>query len=690
MSMICLNMIVKNESKIIERLLTSVLPLIDTYCICDTGSDDNTVELIETFFADKNITGKIVYEPFRDFGYNRTFAMKQCINIPNADFLLLVDADMIMEINPAISIRDFKKSMNMNDAYYVLQGTETFFYKNVRLLRNNPDYSYWGVTHEYVKTTPNTRYDNITKSALFLRDIGDGGSKTDKTIRDIRLLKKGLEDLPKNDRYLFYLANSYRDLNDHANAIETYKKRIEVGGWIEEVWFSYYSIGKCLMEMGEIPKAISTWLQAYEILPERIENIYEIISFYRKAGNNKLAHMFYQTIVEYVKNKNDFDHLFLQKDVYDFLLEYEFSIIAYYYNPTQKDVLKSSMTVLANPNADEIIHKNVLSNYKFYSTKLRTIECHTERTDFHNNFGLLQTIGDTIGIDRTVFWSSTPSITYDLSELRRDNERVKGKNRVIVNVRFVNYRISENGQYINQQKIITRNVVAIFDINNMYKWKKIDEFELKYDQQYDNLYVGLEDIRLFSKYGSIGYNANRGVNNSMYIEHGNISVKLKETLNSRLLRKENQQNIEKNWVCFTTNDVTDDTKIIYQWSPLTIGVAVNDEYHVKTTDKNVPAFFKWLRGSTNGVTIDDEMWFICHLVSYEDRRYYYHIFVVLDSKTHKVKKYSKPFTFDGEKVEYTLGFIYIESLKQMMIGYSTLDKETKYMLVSNDKLGDIF
>ena len=35
---ICLNMIVKNESKIITRLLNTVLPIIDTYCICDTGS----------------------------------------------------------------------------------------------------------------------------------------------------------------------------------------------------------------------------------------------------------------------------------------------------------------------------------------------------------------------------------------------------------------------------------------------------------------------------------------------------------------------------------------------------------------------------------------------------------------------------------------------------------------------------
>ena len=57
---LCLNMIVKNESKIIERLLSSVLPIIDSYCICDTGSTDNTIEIIENFFKKHNKTGKIV------------------------------------------------------------------------------------------------------------------------------------------------------------------------------------------------------------------------------------------------------------------------------------------------------------------------------------------------------------------------------------------------------------------------------------------------------------------------------------------------------------------------------------------------------------------------------------------------------------------------------------------------------
>ena len=52
---ICLNMIVRNESTIIRRLFDSVLPIIDTYCICDTGSTDNTKEVIREYFSTKDI-----------------------------------------------------------------------------------------------------------------------------------------------------------------------------------------------------------------------------------------------------------------------------------------------------------------------------------------------------------------------------------------------------------------------------------------------------------------------------------------------------------------------------------------------------------------------------------------------------------------------------------------------------------
>ena len=77
---LCLNMIVKNESKVILRLLSSVRQIIDTYCICDTGSTDNTVELIQNYFNQYNIQGKIISEPFQNFAFNRNVAFNHAKN----------------------------------------------------------------------------------------------------------------------------------------------------------------------------------------------------------------------------------------------------------------------------------------------------------------------------------------------------------------------------------------------------------------------------------------------------------------------------------------------------------------------------------------------------------------------------------------------------------------------------------
>jgi hypothetical protein len=88
----------------------------------------------------------------------------------------------------------------------------------------------------------------------------------------------------------------------------------------------------------------------------------------------------------------------------------------------------------------------------------------------------------------------------------------------------------------------------------------------------------------------------------------------------------------------------------------------------------------------------NETWFLCHLVSYEDRRYYYHILVALDSDTGILKRYTRLFTLEKEKVEYVLGFerIPFKEEETFLLGYSILDKETKYMSLSRQWFEDRF
>jgi len=659
---LCLNMIVKNESRIIRRLFDSVVDIIDSYCICDTGSTDNTVNIIKTYFECKKIPGKIVYEPFRDFGYNRSFALKQCEGMENADYILLLDADMVIQTPTDFNLEVFKEGLLNAQAFFVFQGTDEFYYKNVRIVKNNIGMKYWGVTHEYVEVPEGCVYGKYEKKDFFILDIGDGGSKTDKFERDILLLKKGLEEIPNNDRYTFYLANSYYNSGHFLEAIETYKKRIEIGGWIEEVWQCYYTMGICYRNLGEMEKAICSWMDAYSAFPERIENLYEIVHYYRNNGKNRMAYHFYTLADKTRKKFTSNDYLFLQKDIYDYKLDYELSIIGFYENMDNYDMNICCMKLLAYPRTEEWMFNNILSNYKFYCKKLEG--------------GIIYNIQlDKSIIPNNDFYSSTPSFCVHNGEL-------------VINTRFVNYVINENGGYENKEHIETINILSRYSLEDGIIGEKIKpDTILKHDTTHDGLYIGLEDVRLFSNKGYLIYNANRGIDRSQVaVENGIIDLKTSSTFNSQLLKYTIHNDIEKNWVLFEDNQ--NKLKCIYKWWPLIIG-DIQKEGKFKTTHKiNTPLLFKRVRGSTNGLIVDNEIWFIGHVVSYEDRRYYYHIFIAIDRNTFELKRFSDLFTFSKEKVEYTLGFDKLNE-NQFLIGYSIMDKKTEYIVTDKDYLSYI-
>jgi len=654
-------MIVKNESKIITRLLDSLIDIIDCYCICDTGSTDNTTQLLYEYFFAHNIPGNVISEPFKNFEHNRTFALEACKDPANtgkisADYILLLDADMVLMKGPDFNIDSFKHQLLTADVFHLFQGSDRFSYKNVRIVKNHLGIKYWGVTHEVISTPDGTKYSQIERNTLFIDDIGDGGAKADKFERDIRLLTQGLVEKPNNDRYTFYLANSYRDSGNREKAIEMYKKRIEIGGWFDEVWHSYYSIGRCYNWLGQPELAIAYWMLAYDYFPKRLENIYEIIHHYRNESKHKLAYEFYRIAQEQLKgvDKSKIDYLFLQNDVYDYKIDYEYSIVGYYYNPENIDMAALSMRVLTARNIEDSIMKNVMSNYKFYCKPLPLTNNQWSNEIFASDEG---------------FNISTPSFCIH-----------NGK--IVINRRHVNYYIDEKGGYVNQEHITTKNMITIGS----------NTFELGYNTDFDGRYVGLEDMRLFEHNGETHFTANRGTQDGkMRVEYGTIDYE-NQCINSSLLTKtDGCSNIEKNWVLYSGADGR--IRVVYDWrSSYEIGYAnmlINKRNLLNKKDMKSPKFFEMLRGSTNGIPVGNETWFIAHAVSYEDRRYYYHILVALDTESGEVKRWSKFFTLEGEKVEYVLGFIQTSD-EEFMIGYSKMDKECCIKNVSKQDLEKLF
>ena len=651
---LCLNMIVKNESKIICRLLASVLPIIDTFCICDTGSTDNTCDIIIDFFKSNDVHGKIIKESFKNFEYNRNVSLAACIGM--SDYVLLMDADMILDI------RNFNKSMlSASDSFYILQGSDQFYYQNMRIVKNNGLYKYVGVTHEYIDAPTNNRKINIDKSQLFINDYGDGGSKSDKYERDILLLTTGILEDPNNVRYHFYLANSYYDLGKNEEALQTYKKRVALGGWKQEVWYSYYRIGQCYKKLGKITEAICSWMEGYDYLSERLEGLYEIIYYYRVVGKQKLAMVFYNLCKSVLKRKLNVDnYLFLQASVYSYKIYYEYTICASYIGIKN---INDELMIVLNECKIPTISNNVLSNMKFYKQLLLPLKV----IDF------TKTTHEMLGTYLMKMNSSSSSI-------------IKVNNTYIVNVCMVTYFMDNQGKYHDCEKHdTTLNKYLVLDTD----FTIIKEHTFKEDYV-ERRYIGIENLRIFHtctgdegdpciQYMGTRYNEN----NENRIVYGTYDVDSEKITDVNEIQPDFIRN-EKNWVFA---EYKNETHIIYKWYPFQICKLDKESGIIRLVKEiEMPHYFSHVQSSTCGYKYEEETWFVLHIVSYESSGHYYHCLAVFDENM-MLKKYSAPFKFKGEPIEYCIGLIVEQD--RVIMTYSCWDRTTELAIYEKSYIDEL-
>jgi tetratricopeptide (TPR) repeat protein len=221
----------------------NALPILDAVCVSDTGSTDNTINKVNNVFSKINIPGKIYNDEWKNFGHNRSLAFLNTVDYCkelgwdlNQTYGLLLDGDM------ELVVKKFDKNSLNQNGYRILQSSGHLEYYNVRFVKLGFPWKCTGVTHEY---WDGDQGGQLNKDKLYINDVGDGGCKSDKFQRDIRLLENGIKEEPNNVRYYFYLAQSYKDIGQFKKAIGMYKQRIKMGGWLEEVWYSYYMISKC-------------------------------------------------------------------------------------------------------------------------------------------------------------------------------------------------------------------------------------------------------------------------------------------------------------------------------------------------------------------------------------------------------------------------------------------------------------
>ena len=401
---LCLNMIVKNESHIIVETLEHLVSKIhfDYWVISDTGSTDNTKELIRDFFNKEKIPGELVEHEWRDFGYNRTKALECAYN--KTDFLFIFDADD--RIHGELVIPKVLE----NDSY-ILKFGKTMTYYRPLLISNRKQWEFRGVLHEFLikldgSCNPHDEMP-ILQGYYYIesRQLGDRSKNPKKYVDDAEILKRAYDvALSQNDRvlvcrYAFYCGQSYKDAGEeyYDDSIEWYKKCLELENGYQEKYVSAINIGNMYKIKNDNENAAKYWQITVECDHERIEGVSNIMQSLIDKHDYLLANALFYKFKDYKLILND--KLFLNTGPYlNYDLEYYAAISSNYIKDFSVgyDCCKKILSNLDVSNPRFALTMVILSVYKTQLIKDTEIESLFYKVD-----DFLQQ--DSIKIDRAFF-----------------------------------------------------------------------------------------------------------------------------------------------------------------------------------------------------------------------------------------------------------------------------------------------
>ena len=374
---VTLCMIVKDETHIIEQCLRSIAKYVDRYDITDTGSTDGTQDLIRKTMEELGVPGEVHQSDWKGFGKSRTEALRNCDG--KADYAWMIDADDYIQ-------GDFKYPSNMNaDSYSLRLGRAEFMWWRNQIFKTGLDWEYVGVLHEYAqckgKPQHEVRTDRINGDYYVIaRTEGNrnvGITPVEKYTKDAEVLYSALNNPedpnydPTNSRYQFYLAQSYFDSQQWEKSFDAYQKRVEMGGWEEECFYSLFRLSIIASQMKKPFSEVCEHLrQSYEYRPIRAEPLVELSRLYRMNGRPRTAYLYARAAAELPIPHQDI--LFVSEDCYKWRALDEVAATAFYMFKFQEG-FDACQKLLRDNHFPESERQRILNNYKQYEEKIKEI-----------------------------------------------------------------------------------------------------------------------------------------------------------------------------------------------------------------------------------------------------------------------------------------------------------------------------
>lgn len=616
---------VRNESHIIERMIASALPVVDAIALVDTGSTDDTID--KAIAAAGSTTCMVAERPWADFSTNRNQALeagRRCAADMGWDlsqcWLLLLDADHVLKIAPSFQ----KTAIECGaDCLRITQEDGAIKYRNARLLRASATANYLGRTHEFLSVEKNCDFN-----ALGIDDRNDGGNRSSKYARDIALLMLDWKDAP-NGRTAFYLAQTYRNMEDYASALNWYGRRIRMGlpHETEEIWYSRLSRGRCYVGLKDFESAQAELATAFIQRPWRSESLLDLARIKLDLQQHREACALARQGLTIPLPETDF--LFIEKSAYAWDFIHILSIGCGYIN--QEEMGRTCCEKLrlsrGSPHRD-----NALDNSRFYVEKLVAV---VTQIPFSPEPG---------------WHACNPSIINNGSGYD-------------VCVRTVNYSIELDHQYKYEGSVQTRNFLLSLS-SDLKPWSQL---ELENPVEFPSPVTGAEDVRLYTVLDGVCTQTLYAVATSCAWAPTKDGCRARPRLRSlqwtstgallgtEVLHGFGPDDIcEKNWLPFVDRGRH---LVIYSHNPFRIVDLNTKETILQQTVSSLD--LSGFRGSSAPIRWDGGWLYSVHETSYSKVRglaanFYLHRLCWMD-ENYALKKFSQLFYFDRLGVEFCAG-----------------------------------
>jgi glycosyltransferase involved in cell wall biosynthesis len=331
---------VKNEEKTIEKSLRSVAKFVNSIIIYDTGSSDKTIDICKKWCEENKIQIYIKQDTrFIDFATSRNIMLRFADD--KADYLLLLDAaDELQNAAEIYNIiaRQPEKYIFRVTQVWALHGAEQR-YDNFRLIKTGKNILYDYPVHEVLSGIyMNDKYIGDLRAVTIYQDRAVDVHKSKiRWTRDKEILLKERIKRPTDCRVVFYLAQTYKCLKMFDLAVATYKQRIELGGYADEVQQAYIDIYEMLAAVGKRA-------EMYEILQEFWDKhkrgeaayymSYELLSDETKETDQDKKDQLIASAYEWALKARDSPkpttHLWVNHNVFDHKRHQTLALAAYY------------------------------------------------------------------------------------------------------------------------------------------------------------------------------------------------------------------------------------------------------------------------------------------------------------------------------------------------------------------------